>query len=130
MAASSKPTGVHYALVVFVLISIVCCLGWLLAYKGSNSISDLRRERDDAKDKAEKATRLANSLQDGIKNIRDLLGAKFEDPGDATGSSPASVTGDMAKMIGTYAKGAAEKTYNATLVKQDELLRATTAARD
>jgi len=33
MAASSKPTGVHYALVVFVLISIICGLGWLLAYK-------------------------------------------------------------------------------------------------
>ena len=43
-SSSSKPTGVHYALVVFVLISIVCGLGWLLAYKGANSISELERQ--------------------------------------------------------------------------------------
>ena len=31
MASSSKPTGVHYALVFFVLLSIVSGVGWLLA---------------------------------------------------------------------------------------------------
>lgn len=52
MAASSKPTGVHVALIIFVLISIACGVGWLLAYKGAGSISDLRKERDDANNKA------------------------------------------------------------------------------
>ena len=75
MAASSKPTGVHYALVVFVLISIVCGLGWLLAYKGANSLSDLRREADAAKEKAATAEKTYTQKYDELKRVKEKLGA-------------------------------------------------------
>jgi hypothetical protein len=44
MAESPKPTGVHCALIVFVLISIANGMGWLLSYKGSNGINELQQE--------------------------------------------------------------------------------------
>lgn len=42
-----KPTTVHYALIFFVLLSIISGMGWLLAYKGTDSIPDLRRQITD-----------------------------------------------------------------------------------
>ena len=44
MAASSKPTGLHFAVIFFVLLSITCGMGWLLSYKGANGINELRQE--------------------------------------------------------------------------------------
>lgn len=40
----AKPTAVHYALVFFALLSIINGMGWLLAFKGRDSIPDLRRQ--------------------------------------------------------------------------------------
>src|SRR5262249_27614278 len=120
MAASSKPTGVHYALVVFVLISIICGLGWLLAYKGSNSIGDMRRELDAAKNKEADATKLANSLLDDLKKLRDATGLKYEDVGD--GTNPATMLGAINMLIKNYSKGAADPTWSGMTVKQDQFL--------
>jgi hypothetical protein len=129
MAASSKPTGVHYALVVFVLISIVCGLGWLLAYKGANSISDLTRERDAAKKDKETATASFNQKYDEIKRIKDKLGEKYEDVG-ADDSNPATVLGSMQQHIKNYGGGVTDPTYNGTIVKLNQALRDATQARD
>src|SRR5258708_7313091 len=130
MASSSKPTGVHYALISFVLISIVCGLGWLLAYKGSNSISDMRRDLADAKKKADDQTKLASGYYDDIKKLMELTGAKYENVGD--GSNPNSVAGDMLLHIKNYgqAVGVVEPTYNGVIVKMSEHLRATMKERD
>src|SRR5579872_1129744 len=129
MAASSKPTGVHYALVVFVLISIVCGLGWLLAYKGANSLSDLRREADAAKDKAQKAETAFNQKYDEIKRIKEKLGAKMEDVGE-NDSNPNTVLGDMRQHMTNYANGLTDPTYNGLIVKLNQALRDTTLSRD
>jgi hypothetical protein len=83
MAASSKPTVVHFAIVVLVLISVVCGIGWLLVYKGANSIEDLRREASNLRqqlDAAKKAETMANKLdadsaEDGkVKGSADQAG--------------------------------------------------------
>src|SRR5258707_7870915 len=128
MASSSKPTGVHYALITFVLISIVCGLGWLLAYKGSNSISDMRRDLADAKKKADDQTKVASGYYDDIKKLMDITGAKYETVGD--GSNPNTVAGDLLLHMKNYGMGAVEPTYNGLIVKQSELLRATMKERD
>src|SRR4029077_13648607 len=100
MASTSKPTGVHYALVVFVLISIVCGLGWLLAYKGANSISELERRAMDEKKKADEQTKIAGALLDDLHRIKDLLNSKFTHVGDP--SIPNTVLWDMKQHIKTY----------------------------
>src|SRR5580704_10844552 len=98
MAASSKPTGVHYALVVFVLISIVCGLGWLLAYKGANSISELEHKTKDAETKYKTAAALVDEKYGELKRIKEMLGEKFEEVG-ADGSNPNTVLGSMQQHI-------------------------------
>ncbi len=128
MAASSKPTGVHYALVVFVLISIVCGLGWLLAYKGANSISELEAKAKEDKRKADEQTKIASDLMDDLKRIKDLLNAKFEEVGD--GTNPNSVVGDMKKHIREYGEGGVDDTYNGIILKLAELKRNASVARD
>jgi hypothetical protein len=129
MAASSKPTGVHYALVVFVLISIVCGLGWLLAYKGSNSIGELSTKRD----AAEKALKISEGERDKayaeIKHIKEKLGKVPEDVG-ADDSNPNTVLGDMQFHIKTYGGGVTDPTYNGMIVKLNTALRDATQARD
>jgi|SRR5579872_7068356 len=130
MAASSKPTGVHYALLVFVLISIVCGLGWLLSYKGANSLSESRRELDEAKKKAATDATALNTKFDELKNVKNLLGSKFEEIGDPANPNPNSVLGDMAQHMKNHNQGGIEPTYNGMIVKLAEALRNTTAARD
>jgi hypothetical protein len=122
MAASSKPTGVHYALVVFVLISIVCGLGWLLAYKGANSISELRRDLADAKKKEQDSKKLADGYYADISNLKEVLGAKYDDVGD--GSNPNTVKGALLKLMRDYGRGVSDPTLSGTMVKQDQLVLA------
>jgi hypothetical protein len=112
-----------------VLISIVCGLGWLLAYKGSNSISDLKRELDAAKDAAQKATTAIASRVDEIKRLKDKLGSKFEDVG-TDDSNPNTVLGDMRQHMTNYGQGLTDPTYNGLIVKQNQALRDTIKARD
>jgi len=47
MEEPAKPTAVHYALVVFVLISIINGLYWFLAYNGRDGIIDSQRQVSD-----------------------------------------------------------------------------------
>ncbi|MGE5195603.1 MAG: hypothetical protein ACM3U2_24180 [Deltaproteobacteria bacterium] len=128
MAAPSKPTGVHYALVVFVLISIVCGLGWLLAYKGANSISDLRAERDTAKKNETTQKKLADGYYADLTKIKELLGAKYEEVGD--GSNPNTVAGAIVKLMRDYNKGGTDPTLSGTMVKQDQFIGSTLTERD
>jgi hypothetical protein len=128
MAASSKPTGVHYALVVFVLISIVCGLGWLLAYKGANSISELEAKAKEEKRKADEQNKVAGELVDDLNRIKDLLNSKFESVGD--GSNPNTVAGDIKQHIRQYGEGGVDETYNGIIVKLAELKRNMSVARD
>ena len=55
MAASSKPTGVHVALAVSILLNIVLFVCWLVVWRGMNGSSDMKRELDSAKSKASEA---------------------------------------------------------------------------
>jgi hypothetical protein len=129
MAASSKPTGVHYALVVFVLISIVCGLGWLLAYKGTGSISELEHKTKDAETKYKTAAALVDEKYGELKRIKEMLGEKFEDVG-ADGSNPNTVLGSMQQHMKNYGGGVTDPTYNGMIVKLNQALRDATQGRD
>jgi hypothetical protein len=128
MAASTKPTGVHYALVVFVLISIVCGLGWLLAYKGANSISEMRAALDTAKKNEATQKKLADSLFNDLAALKKALGLLFEEVGD--GTNPNTVMGGIKKIQNDYGKGGIDSTLSGTMAKQDQLLISTQGERD
>jgi hypothetical protein len=129
MASSSKPTGVHYALVVSVLLTIVCGVGWLLAYKGANSIGELRASVADQTKKAQASDAAAKVALDQIDLMKKQLGSGFEDVGSDTGN-PNTVLGDMFAHIQKFSNGNPQPTLLDTLVKQSEALRGMTAQRD
>ncbi|MBI3865589.1 MAG: hypothetical protein HY290_27260 [Planctomycetia bacterium] len=128
MAASSKPTGVHVALIIFVLISIACGVGWLLAYKGSGSISDLRKERDEAKDSDKKAADLLRTRDDDIKRMKDLVGPNYEEIGD--GTNPNSFAGEVKKLMADYGQGIVDPTLKGTIIKLHQAMRDASDSRD
>jgi len=128
MAASSKPTAVHYALIFFVLLSIVCGVGWVLAYKGT---AELEARTKDAETKRTQAATAHQEKYDEIKRIIDKLGAKFDaDKVGTDDSNPNTVLGDMAFHIKTYGNGLTDPTYNGMIIKLNTALRDATQARD
>ena len=128
MASSSKPTGVHYALVVFVLLTIVCGLGWLLAYKGSGSIGELTNENNKLKEAARAADTTSKQKLEELDRIKKMLGALYEQIGDE--NTPNTVLYDMNLHIKQYGGGVAQPTYNDTIVKLAEAMRNMTQTRD
>ncbi len=129
MAASSKPTGVHVALIIFVLISIACGVGWLLAYKGAGSISDLRKERDDAKDKLSKYETQYRAKDEDVKKLKDAVGTQFEEVG-ADASNPNTMLGDINKLKADYGGGVVDPTLKGTIISLNTKMREATLARD
>ncbi|MGQ0634400.1 MAG: hypothetical protein ACT4QC_07315 [Planctomycetaceae bacterium] len=131
MASSSKPTGVHYALIVFVLISIILGVSLLLAYKGSGSIGELKMQNANLQKKASEAEQASHKLLDQITAIKQQLGSGFGDIGDdGANSPPTTVLGDMALHIREHGGDVAQKSYNETIVKLREAHRNVTKARE
>lgn len=122
MASSSKPTGVHYALVVFVLLTIVCGLGWLLAYKGNGSIGELKGQLASQTDKATKADQALKQTLDELEQLKKKLGSGFEkvgnDPNNAT-----TVLGDMELQMRNFGAGLQSQTLIDLIAKMAEALR-------
>lgn len=127
-ASSSKPTGVHYALVFSILLTIVCGLGWLLAYKGNGSIGELRAERDKLKKEAADANAALATALDEQKKIKEKLGSNFESVGEE--GNPNTVIGDMQSHLKQYGRELAKQTYNETMVALATELRNVTEARN
>lgn len=128
MAASSRPTGVHYALVVFILISIVFFVSWLVVWRGSNGSSDMRRDLDAAKKKSQEDESNVRARLAEIALLKELIGSKFPDVGD--GTNPNSVTGDIKAHINTYGQGVSDPTLHGTIEKLYQLIVNTSQARD
>lgn len=129
MASSSKPTGVHYALIVFVLISIALGVCLLLAYKGSGSIGELKALNDNLNKKNAEADTALKRQYDNLTAIKKKLGSEFEEVGDDD-TKPNTVLNDMELHIRNFGGGVAQKTYNETMLKLAEALRNAEKARD
>lgn len=121
MAASSKPTGEHYALVVFVLISIICGLGWLLAYRGAGNVGELRAAADAAKKKADNQQQIADGYRNDVRLLKTLMGYPSAEVGEP--SEPGTVTWSARNDIRKYSTGASEQTIHDVLTRQGQLLR-------
>lgn len=128
MAASSKPTGVHVALIIFVLISITCGVGWLMAYKGAGSISELRKERDDAKAKMKEQEDNFRKTKDGIDKLKTALGTDSEEVG-ADAGQPNSMLAEIKVMMDTFGGGVKDPTLKQTLIKLNQQYRDAALAR-
>jgi hypothetical protein len=127
MSSSSTPTGVHYALVVGVLVSIVCSLGWLMAYKGTNSISELERRARGEEKRREEQSKIVRDLEADIQHIKNLLDSQYSEIGSE--STPGTLLWDIRQHI-TNSGGDESDTYHGMILKLVELKRNAALSRD
>ncbi|MFN0052446.1 MAG: hypothetical protein ACKV0T_09650 [Planctomycetales bacterium] len=126
MASSSKPTGVHYALVFFVLAWIVCLTGWIIVGRGT---AELRTQATNATKKATDTDASLKKSLDEIDRIKKKLGSLHPEVGDDD-TNANTVVGEMANLIKLHGQGVASPTYNETLVKMAEALANARRAQD
>lgn len=78
MAASSKPTGVHFALVFFVMCTLLLVFMWYMSWKDHATLS---QQLVDANTKAEQVQSENSRMLDDLATIRELLGVEAEQVG-------------------------------------------------
>ena len=78
MASSSKPTGVHFALVFFVMATLILFILWYLGFKEQTTLS---QSLQDATSKAESIENENRRLLDDLQTLRGLLGVELEQVG-------------------------------------------------
>ncbi|HBH50718.1 MAG TPA: hypothetical protein DDY91_02380 [Planctomycetaceae bacterium] len=124
--ASSKPTGVHYALVSFVLLTIVCGVFWILNHKWLN---EARTETTRAKEDQKKATDALNRMLAQSGELKKLLGITLDDIGDDE-SNVNSVRGHIRARLNGQQGDLASTTYEDLLTKLEQAAKNASAARD
>lgn len=124
-AASNKPGAVHYALIIFVMLSVI--LG-ITTYMFHREYSD--RAAAIAKLEGEASTRTATikTQDDQIQALKKQTGFPFEVVEDVSNPNNATTTlGAVTEAMGKFGKDLAGKTVAETLQKLREALDAATA---
>ncbi len=127
MAASNKPTAVHFSLIFFVMLSIV--LG-VTTYMFHRNFSDATVEELKAKASLASANTALKKELDNVTALKTLLGKNFDvvlgaDPNDIN-----TVIGSMNEDLRNHGKQLAESTYSGTLAKLRQALDTAEAERD
>lgn len=124
--ASSKPTGVHYALVIFVLLTIVCGVFWILNNKW---LTEAKTEATRAREEQKKATDGLNRLLTQTTELKRILGITLDDLGDDESNSN-TVRGHIRGRLNQQAGDVGATNYEDLLVKLQAALKNATETRD
>ena len=121
-AASNKPGAVHYALIVFVMMSVI--LG-ITTYMFHREYSDRAAKITELEAKAGTQTQTIKKNDDEIQALKKKTGRPFEQIEDTTNAANANtVIGAIVKDLGDFGKDLAGTTYAETLQKLREALDA------
>ena len=124
-AASNKPGAVHYALIVFVMLSVI--LG-ITTYMFHREYSDRAAKIFEVEETAKKQTATIKKYDDEIQALITLTGNKFETVLDqANRDNATSVVGAANLDMANHGKDLKEANYRQTLQKLREALDATSA---
>ncbi|MEK6259654.1 MAG: hypothetical protein AABP62_13635 [Planctomycetota bacterium] len=121
-AASNKPGAVHYALIVFVMMSVI--LG-ITTYMFHREYSDRAAKITELEGKTGTQTTLIKKYDDEIQALKKKTGRNFEqveDPANAANAN--TVIGAIVKDLADFGKDLAGTTYAETLQKLREALDA------
>ena len=124
--AASKPTGIHYALVIFVLLTIVCGVFWILNNKW---LTEAKTETARARDEQKKSTDGLNRLLTQATELKRLLGVTLEDIGDDEANAN-TVRGYIRSKLNEQAGDLGAATYDDLLTKLKAALKNAAEARD
>ena len=125
MATSSKPTGVHVSLIVFVMTTVIFAVMWYM------QLGSTRDNRDAAKKANDTATAEQNArrkLENSLASIKKVYGVDPKmDEGQESDANPGTVLGTMNNDVNTLAKTSAgdlkKNTTNATMTAMHERLQ-------
>ena len=119
--AAGKPTAVHWFLIVFVMLSAVfgalCYMEYDARVTTQASVEQLKTEKD-ALDKA------LREVNDGVNNLKLLIGHDYDDFGDPDDADTATLIGSMQNDIARFGQqlDESQKSYAAAMAKlRDEL---------
>ncbi|RPI89970.1 MAG: hypothetical protein EHM42_02125 [Planctomycetaceae bacterium] len=124
--ASSQPTGVHYALVIFVLLTIVCGVFWILNNKW---LTEAKAEASRAREEQKKATDGMNKLLTQATELKRVLGITLDDIGDDESNSN-TVRGHIRGRLNQQVGDLGATTYEDLLVKLQAAIKNVSEARD
>jgi len=128
MAASNKPTAVHYSLIVFVIISIV--LG-VTTYMYQSEYSKARKDEEKAKADLQTANTSLRTQDDAIVALKKLLGKQQEQVVDPSNPDNANtVTGDLKRDLTEQGQTDAETTVAGTITKMRQTIDTLKATLD
>jgi conjugal transfer/entry exclusion protein len=127
-AASNKPGAVHYALIVFVMISVV--LG-IVSYMYHREYSDAAAELLTLKKEVSDSKRNVSARVDEVQALKKTIGFMFDLVDDATNPQNANTVKAAAlKNMADFGKELAGKDYAESMQKLREALDAALADRD
>jgi hypothetical protein len=127
-AASNKPGAVHYALIVFVMITVV--LG-IMTYQFHREFSDQSAKFAEKEQELSKAKALYKTLDDNVQVLKKTTGRIFDLVDDATNPGNANTVKAAAyKDMNDFGKEHVGTNYAETLQKLREALDAVIADRD
>jgi hypothetical protein len=114
-AASNKPGGVHYALIFFVMLSII--LG-VTTYMFQKESGDAGKREAAAKKDAADSKNLAQQLDNAVIEIKKTMGKTVDQLVDQQApDSPNTFVGQLRDDMRKYGGTLAESTYSGTMAK-------------
>jgi hypothetical protein len=127
-AASNKPGAVHYALIVFVMITVV--LG-IVSYMNHREYSDQAAAMTELTKQVSDSKRLVSARVDEVQALKKTIGYMFDLVDDATNPQNANTVKAAAlKNMADFGKEFAGKDYAESMQKLREALDAALADRD
>jgi len=125
--AASKPTGVHYALIIFVMLTLAF---GVMAFIFGRQIAENNALRDQAEKAKSEAVTLQTKLDEELKVLKGLVGHSFDsvvNPSDP--NSPNTISGAVKADL-ALAGEPAQTTLSAAIHALEEKSRQLTADRD
>ena len=127
-AAANKPGAVHYALIMFVMLSVI--LG-IFTYLFNQTANDKTAEVTKLNDENQKLNKVQKTLNDQVEILKTKIGIKFDQVDDPNNpQNQATVVRGLETEMLTNGKDAAGTTVFETLRKLREALDAASADRD
>ena len=127
-AAANKPGAVHYALILFVMLSVI--LG-IVSYVFNREANDKTAEITKLNDENQKLNRVQKTLDDQVQILKTKIGIKFDQVDDPNNpQNQATVVRGLEAEMQANGKDAAGPTVFETLRKLRDALDAASADRD
>jgi len=111
--AASKPTAVHFSLIFFVMLTLIC---GVMAYLNYKDLGEANVKLDQAQKDSQRDGDAVRKLDEELQALKKLIGNEQEDVG-LDNKTENTVIGATEKDIKTHAEVLAEPTIKNTLIK-------------